>query len=200
MQKRDWIISVVASDTDGVVALYRFRGTSEQMKDKIIQLSRQDRENDPEGYVRGCDCRDDIKGFNSDQELRANAVYKYYNIEYMAKDFSSIESVESCMIEDIVAKMEQACYRVDDSASLSTRDVIDIEDAVDIVRENACPDISQKIEEIKDILVYSQSDGAHHKAWALDQLAKILLGRGYDRFVKEYCEDGQYEWDCGIAP
>lgn len=59
----------------------------------------------------------------------------------------------------------------------------------------------------------SQTDGAHHKAWAIDQMVRALLGQrpGYDEpteeyraWVREYCrgEDGPdtYEWDEGIAP
>lgn len=56
-------------------------------------------------------------------------------------------------------------------------------------------------DKIKEILWrYSQIDGSHHKAWCLDQIARIVYGKHYEEFVNEYCEDGQYEWDCGIAP
>ena len=49
------------------------------------------------------------------------------------------------------------------------------------------------IDEIDEILWrYSQIDGAHHKAWCLDQIARALYGDGYDDFVKEYCNDGEY--------
>jgi len=51
---------------------------------------------------------------------------------------------------------------------------------------------------------YSQIDGAHHKAWVIDQMCKHILGDDYDRFVAEYKngEDGleTYDWDTGIAP
>lgn len=56
-------------------------------------------------------------------------------------------------------------------------------------------------EKIKEILWrYSQIGGEHHKAWCLDQIARILLDEQYEDFIKEYCENGEYEWDCGIAP
>ena len=51
---------------------------------------------------------------------------------------------------------------------------------------------------------YGQIDGAHHKAWTIDQMVRALTGEGYDDFVKEHCtgEDGPatYAWDEGIAP
>lgn len=51
---------------------------------------------------------------------------------------------------------------------------------------------------------YSQIDGAHHKAWCLDQVARILTGDNYEDFVV-WTKDGEdgpetYGWDEGIAP
>lgn len=57
------------------------------------------------------------------------------------------------------------------------------------------------IDKVKEILWnYSQIDGSHHKAWCLDQIARAVYDNQYEEFVNEYCEDGEYEWDCGIAP
>jgi len=50
---------------------------------------------------------------------------------------------------------------------------------------------------------YGQVDGAHHKAWVIDQMVRCLLGDDYEKFVEKYQEpfDGDYyEWDEGIAP
>ena len=53
---------------------------------------------------------------------------------------------------------------------------------------------------------YGQIDGAHHKAWVIDQMCRALLGteEAYIQFVAEACagEDGPhtYGWDEGIAP
>jgi len=51
---------------------------------------------------------------------------------------------------------------------------------------------------------YAQTDGAHHKAWVIDQMVRSLVGDDYPVFVRDYCkgEDGPntYEWDEGIAP
>ena len=72
---------------------------------------------------------------------------------------------------------------------------------------------------------YAQIDGAHHKMWLLDQVQRILLGtkvvvkeaswengdseyrfdldepsEEYLEWVDRYEDDGEYEWDMGIAP
>lgn len=75
---------------------------------------------------------------------------------------------------------------------------------------------------------YSQIDGAHHKAWSIDQMVRALTGcpveraeaidcngvpysyeyqgesEEYKKFIQEHNdgEDGPdtYEWDKGIAP
>jgi hypothetical protein len=47
-------------------------------------------------------------------------------------------------------------------------------------------------------------DGAHHKAWTIDQMVRALTGADYEQWVKDarHGEDGprSYEWDEGIAP
>lgn len=47
-------------------------------------------------------------------------------------------------------------------------------------------------------------DGAHHKAWVLDQAVRHLTRDGYAAWVAEQCagEDGPdtYTWDEGMAP
>lgn len=57
--------------------------------------------------------------------------------------------------------------------------------------------------------MYGQSDGAHHKAWVIDQMVRALWSDegdmdGYDKFVADFCDGGDgpntYEWDKGIAP
>lgn len=51
---------------------------------------------------------------------------------------------------------------------------------------------------------YGQTDGAHHKAWVIDQMVRLLAGSEYDEIIKQACdgEDGPntYSWDTGIAP
>jgi hypothetical protein len=51
---------------------------------------------------------------------------------------------------------------------------------------------------------YGGIDGAHHKQWVLDQVARKLAGDKYEAWVRavKEGEDGPdtYEWDEGIAP
>lgn len=51
---------------------------------------------------------------------------------------------------------------------------------------------------------YGGIDGAHHKAWVIDQIVRALAGDRYEAFVTQVQlgMDGPetYKWDCGIAP
>lgn len=44
------------------------------------------------------------------------------------------------------------------------------------------------------------ADGAHHKAWVIDQMVRTLLGPDYEAFVRDATNDGEEEWDTGVAP
>lgn len=54
------------------------------------------------------------------------------------------------------------------------------------------------------LLRYGQTDGAHHKAWVIDQAVRALTGHAYEETIAEWCDgdDGPetYAWDEGIAP
>ena len=59
-------------------------------------------------------------------------------------------------------------------------------------------------EAIEIAVAYGSTDGAHHKAWVIDQMVRRLAGKHYNAVVK-YAKDGKdgpdtYEWDVGIAP
>jgi 3-methyladenine DNA glycosylase AlkC len=59
----------------------------------------------------------------------------------------------------------------------------------------------QCIQEALDVIEqYGQTDGDHHKAWVIDQVLRALTDDGYDAWVTAYSQDGEYEWDEGIAP
>jgi hypothetical protein len=51
---------------------------------------------------------------------------------------------------------------------------------------------------------YGGIDGAHHKAWVIDQMVRALTGRLYDDWVQDARtgEDGQEtrDWDTGTPP
>ena len=57
-------------------------------------------------------------------------------------------------------------------------------------------DEHSKEENIKTILTfYSQIDGSHHKAWCLDQIARIVYGEEYQDFIHHY----EYIDDNGVS-
>jgi hypothetical protein len=52
---------------------------------------------------------------------------------------------------------------------------------------------------------YGQIDGSHHKAWVLDQVARVLMADKYDEWATmmlgDLFDDGyEYEYDTGVAP
>ena len=50
-------------------------------------------------------------------------------------------------------------------------------------------------------LRYGQIDEGHHKMWVIDQILRGLLGDAkYEEAIALYENDGEYEWDTGIAP
>lgn len=46
---------------------------------------------------------------------------------------------------------------------------------------------------------HGQTDGAHHKAWVIDQVARTLLGDQYDNWIAAMAADG-LTWSNGIVP
>ena len=65
--------------------------------------------------------------------------------------------------------------------------------------------IAERAAEALEVIVrYGGCDGAHHKAWTLDQAVRALTGDRYTELVA-FAKDGEdgpesYEWDEGIAP
>jgi hypothetical protein len=62
-----------------------------------------------------------------------------------------------------------------------------------------------RIDEAMDIIErFGGTDGAHHKQWCLDQVARALMADRYEQWVKDVKAgaDGPetYGWDEGIAP
>ena len=57
---------------------------------------------------------------------------------------------------------------------------------------------------IEIAVLYGGIDGAHHKAWVIDQMVRALAGDRYRDIVAIACDgaDGPetYDWDEGIAP
>ena len=53
---------------------------------------------------------------------------------------------------------------------------------------------------LRMLLNYGQTDGAHHKTWVINQALRHLAGVAYEELIEAYKNDGEYDWDEGIAP
>ena len=75
----------------------------------------------------------------------------------------------------------------------------------DIAIELYAKPLEERIQKAIDLAVrFGGIDGAHHKAWVIDQMMRALAGDDYERIVREAKagSDGPdtYDWDVGIAP
>jgi hypothetical protein len=67
------------------------------------------------------------------------------------------------------------------------------------------PGTTLKEADVLDLLVrYGQTDGAHHKAWVIDQAVRLLSGEHYAALIAA-AKDGEdgpetYGWEEGIPP
>ena len=88
----DWIIGISCSEAEGV-RLYSFSGTISQVKEKLVSLVKEDRENDFESYDCGTEKVEEISDFSNggNYELYAFANYSDYHIDYTAKELSHIK-------------------------------------------------------------------------------------------------------------
>jgi hypothetical protein len=72
---------------------------------------------------------------------------------------------------------------------------------VDGLRDRLAHPMIKRAKEALEIAAdYGQYDGAYHKMWVIDQIVRTLTGDEYDAWVEDYCDDGEYEWDTGVAP
>ena len=94
MERYDWIIGVCNTGADGVI-LYRFYGSKDDVKQKLLSLINYDRRNDEGGWDFGCECLEDIvvEDNGSGYELYGYGCYYDYHIDYSAKEFSRIENL-----------------------------------------------------------------------------------------------------------
>lgn len=90
----DWIIGVCNTDADGVT-LYRFRGTIEETKEKLVSLVSGDRENDEENWDYGTEDVDEVQVNDNGlgYDLYAYGCYSDYHIDYSAKELAHVEFV-----------------------------------------------------------------------------------------------------------
>ena len=94
MDRYDWIIGVCSSGSDGV-KLYRFYGSKDEVKQKMLSMINEDRHNNEDLWDFGCESVDDIADeYNgTGYEFYGYSCYADYHIDYTAKEFAHIDSV-----------------------------------------------------------------------------------------------------------
>lgn len=95
MNRYDWIIGICCSEADGV-RIYRFRGTIEETKNKLLSLIKGDRSNDEDNWDYGCEETDDIRAEDNGlgYELYGYGCYSDYHIDYTAKEFAHVDHLK----------------------------------------------------------------------------------------------------------
>lgn len=92
MNTYDWIVGICNTGADGVT-MYRFRGTIEEMKEKLVSLVSEDRENDTENWEYGTEEKEDVQVNDNGlgYDLYAYGCYSDYHIDYSAKEWAHVE-------------------------------------------------------------------------------------------------------------
>jgi hypothetical protein len=90
--KRDWIIAVCSSGSEGVY-LSKFHGDDDEVKQKLYELLCEDKEYD-KSYDYGCESVDDIENLYSCSEYYAYAVYNDHHIDYTARELADIDFIK----------------------------------------------------------------------------------------------------------
>ena len=90
----DWLIAIANSAADGV-AIFKFRGTKDEVKEKLLSLIKKDRSNDTENWSYGCECVEDLTSLDNGlgYEWSGYATYSEYHIDYVAKELSYIQII-----------------------------------------------------------------------------------------------------------
>ena len=81
MGECDWIVGICNTEADGV-RIFRFRGTIEEMKEELVSLIKEDRNNDEENWSYGCDEINDIRA--EDKQIAGTyIIYKFLRVAYL---------------------------------------------------------------------------------------------------------------------
>ena len=88
----DWIIADCNSDQDGI-NFYRFYGSVEEVKKKLVEMVMFDMNEDKESWDFGTENTEDVTVFPNEDELYAYGCYSYYHIDYTARKFMNLEYV-----------------------------------------------------------------------------------------------------------
>lgn len=93
MDRDDWIIGVHSSGADGI-NMYRFYGTVEETKAKLLELVNEDKGNDSENWEHGTETVADVQKF-CHYQLYGYGQYADYHVDYTAVKFAHIDHLEN---------------------------------------------------------------------------------------------------------
>lgn len=83
-----WVIAVCNTNCDGV-DIYKFYGTVDEVKNKLVSLVIEGKNEDEDSWDYGNDTTEDVKVVSS-SELYAFGCYYNYHIDYTARKFDSL--------------------------------------------------------------------------------------------------------------
>lgn len=89
--KTDWIISIASSENDGVT-IRRFFGSEEDVKELLVCLVREDKENDEISFDNGTESVSDVE-FDGLGRFDAYGTYSSYHIDYSAEELFCISVI-----------------------------------------------------------------------------------------------------------
>lgn len=92
--KYNWVIASCDTSADGV-NIYRFRGTVQEVKEKIVSMVMGDAEDDMENYEYGTEAADRVQFVGGEMvlEFYGYGCYSDYHIDYTAREVRSIQSI-----------------------------------------------------------------------------------------------------------
>jgi len=89
--KESYIIAIGGSNADGH-NLYNYVGTEDEVKRLLLNLVKESRENDKEGYTHGTETVDEIQ--SRPEEFYAYASFYDYHIDYTARKVSAMQWID----------------------------------------------------------------------------------------------------------
>ena len=92
MNNYDWIIGICSSGAEGV-GIFRFRGTKEEVKEKLLTLITEDKNSDKDNWDFGCESIDDIQNEYNGLEYYGYGCYHDYYIDYTARKLSNVYNI-----------------------------------------------------------------------------------------------------------
>lgn len=89
MEKYNWIFGICSSTGD-CVDMFRFNGTKEGAKAKLLSFIEEDRYNADEPWEYGTETLENVQEYDDGYELYGYGCYQTYHTDYSAKEVSHI--------------------------------------------------------------------------------------------------------------